>query len=163
MKLIQLRSGENVMVDDEDYELLYNNCTWYAHKTYSAGKLICTYARGRFNNKLLILMHRVILKLKVEDMVLVDHIDHNGLNNQKVNLRICTNQQNLFNARCMTKEYKGTHKPRGRNKWLASIRIDNKIIRLGHYAQEIDAALAYDEAARKYYGEFANCNFPPKS
>jgi GTP cyclohydrolase FolE2 len=89
----------------------------------------------------------------------VDHIDHNSLNNQRYNLRNCTQQQNAFNKKLLRK-YKGVFKCPCSNNFYAKIKFKRKQIYLGVSNNEIDAAHAYDRAAIKYFGEFACLNFP---
>jgi hypothetical protein len=158
MKLIKLTQGKFAMVDDEDYEYL-NQFRWHAHKmrnTYYAeknGKQINN-VREKPDS-----MHYIIMNTPKE--LQVDHWDRNGLNNQKSNLRICTHSQNQSNR-----------KSSGRSKYLgvsfseygrvrATIRLYGKTKHLGYFEfNEEAAARAYDEAAKKYHGTFANLNFP---
>ncbi|PUA19626.1 AP2 domain-containing protein [Glaciimonas sp. PCH181] len=93
---------------------------------------------------------------------LVDHINGDGLDNRRANLRNATHQQNSFNQRARkggASQYKGVSIDRVSLAWRAHIRVNGKRISLGRHGVEIDAAKAYDMAARKYYGDFANCNF----
>jgi hypothetical protein len=99
--------------------------------------------------------------IKKGDKRVVDHINHNTLDNRKANLRICTNQQNHFNmlkkSLSKTSIYKGVHYVKRVKKFMAYISCP-KATYLGYYAKEIDAAMAYDTAAKKYFGEFAKLN-----
>lgn len=92
---------------------------------------------------------------------IIDHKDRNPLNNQKSNLRFCTQAQNLANKRRLGKFkriFKGVHQVR--NRWYASISPNGKVIFLGGFSSAIEAGKAYDNAALKYFGDFASLNFP---
>lgn len=94
---------------------------------------------------------------------MTDHIDHDGLNNQRSNLRPATKAQNLTNSRPRvgySSSYKGVYWSRTARKWTAQIKIDRKSTHLGYYADEKEAAMAYDRAARQVFGEYAYLNFP---
>lgn len=166
MKLIALsQQGKHkgkffVQVDDEDFNFL-NQWKWYANKF----KHTCYVRRVvRVNGrKSQIIMHRVILNAK--DKQIIDHIDGNGLNNQKSNLRFCTQSQNSANKRAWgISKYLGVslrrdvHKNYVYTKWRAYIDIDGRQKNLGLFNSEIDAALIYNEAAKKVHGEFAKLN-----
>jgi len=157
MKEIELSQGKVAMVDDEDYDLL-SKMNWVAHKErnswYAWG-----YEKVAIRNYKRPKMHRVIMN--APDGVAVDHIDGNGLNNQKSNLRFCTNQENLRNSTkrkgCSSK-FKGVSYHKQNDRWRATITIDKRQISLGCYGCEIDAALAYNRKAAELFGEFANLN-----
>lgn len=91
----------------------------------------------------------------------VDHKDRNELNCQRGNLRWATKSQNAANSkkRPGTSRYKGVSWSRARHRWVAFIKINYQNIYLGGFAEEVDAARAYDKAARQYFGDFANPNF----
>ncbi len=155
MKEIALANGNGVvMVDDADFDWL-NKLSWHIHHS----KNIC-YARtgmkvdGKYRN-----VHMQRLIMGNPDGLEVDHIDGNGLNNQRCNLRTCTRSQNMANRRKVECEsgYKGVH--RNGKKWKAKIVVNYVAHSLGTYELPEDAAKAYDQAARKHFGEFANTNF----
>lgn len=160
MKEIQLTQGQVALVDDEDYEEL-NKYKWQAHKhrnTWYATRTI-----RRKADPAAFQMHRQILGLVKGDGVEVDHIDGNGLNNTKQNLRIATNAENARNAGIgirNTSGYKGVIFEKGPKKWRARIMVDSVPINLGLFTVIEDAARAYDKAATKYFKEFARLNFP---
>ena len=159
MKTINLTKGFVALVDDEDFELL-NQRKWFA-KVKKRGDKQYIYAicnvqlpSGMWTSKT---MHRIILNPHLNE--LVDHIDHNGLNNQKSNLRICTNGQNQMNRFNASKTgFKGVNKNRN-GRYFAAINVDKKRIRLGTYNTPEEAAHVRDEAAIKYHKDFANLNF----
>ena len=107
-------------------------------------------------------MHRFILGL-TDPKIKVDHINHNGLDNRKSNLRFGSHQHNVFNRRPnlhAVSLYKGVRWNTQRNKWMAYITIDGKGIYLGVFDNEEDAARAYDAKATEVFGEYAYLNFP---
>ena len=105
-------------------------------------------------------MHRLIIDVP-EDMF-VDHINHNGLDNRKANLRPPTPTDNARYARYpkinTSSEYRGVWYNKQTKKWRANIFVNRKRKHLGYFKNEIDAAHAYDEAAKLYYGDFAILN-----
>jgi hypothetical protein len=116
----------------------------------------------------IIKLHRVIARRMFGEQAVkgkvVDHIDGNGVNNVRANLRLATNKENSRNARKPshnTTGYKGvSFYPDCRTgPWRACLSVDNKTVHLGGFSSAEDAAKAYDQAARKHYGEFARLNF----
>ena len=108
-------------------------------------------------------MHRIIMN--TPPYMQVDHIDHNGLNNQKDNLRNCSHAENMCNRRSSGgSQYLGVsqHRVSANGKvylyFQAYIQADNKNMYIGSFSTEDEAAIAYNEAAHKYHGEFANLN-----
>jgi hypothetical protein len=149
MKQIELSQGKVALVDDEDFEYLSQ---WKWCVLGNRGK---RYAFRRAGGKG-VLMHRIISNAP-PDMV-VDHIDGNGLNNQKGNLRVCTNTENVRNQTRIKNGYKGVS--RDKQAWRSRIFVNKKFISLGRYDTPEEAAKAYDKAARKFFGVFARPNFP---
>ena len=143
------------LCDDDDYEKL-SLFKWYA---IPSGRSIYA-VMIRWNKETRktenTYMHRMVMNPSKNQFV--DHIDHDCLNNQKSNLRICTHRENIRNRRPMIGKYLGVYK-NGNEKYNAYIHTDDKRIYLGRYSNEEDAALAYNNAAIKHYGEFANLNF----
>jgi len=155
MKEIQLTQGKVTLVSDEDYEYL-NQFKWSAVK----GRRDTWYAKRNCNGKTL-MMHREILGL-TDKKTQGDHRDHDGLNNQRSNLRVTTDSQNKMNRRSATNsssQYLGVCFHKYHKKYISSIRLNKKNYFLGYFEKPEDAAIAYDVAARKYFGEFANPNF----
>lgn len=156
MKEIVLTQGKVAMVDDEDYEYL-NQFKWCAANnggTFYAIRKACY--DGKWITER---MHRVLFDIPPGKEI--DHIDHNGLNNQRGNLRIVTRQQNKFNARAWGQsKYLGVsiYNDNGRKYIAANIWINGKKKYLGFFPTEEAAALAYNEAAIGFQGEYANLN-----
>lgn len=157
VKEIQLTQGKIALVDDADY-LELSQQKWYA--AYIGGKWYA--ARnikidGRYR---MLLMHQAIMPA---DGAIRDHKDGNGLNNQRDNLRLCTHSQNAQNrnskAVFKSSVYKGVSWCRQKMKWRSQIKVYGKSLDLGFFLFENDAAKAYDDAARRYFGEFARTNF----
>jgi hypothetical protein len=155
---IPLTKGYVAIVDDDDHEWL-SQWRWFALVGSNA---VYAHRSVRIDGKRRTLrMHRAILG--APKGMGVDHIDHDGLNNTRANLRLCTQSQNLGNQRLRTdgtSAYKGVSWHTQRGKWQAHIKRDDKHKYLGLFTDEIDAALAYDAAARELFGEFAYLNFP---
>jgi hypothetical protein len=156
--IIPLTMGQFAIVDADIFEIL-DTYNWAAQYSKSSD----TFYAYRFvgnESRRYISMHREIMGVSDAELV-IDHINHNGLDNRKVNLRVCTNTENLMNRRPnknTTSKYVGVSFCKKGQKWLARIKVDSKAINLGYYKTEIEAALARDAAARKYFGEFANIN-----
>jgi hypothetical protein len=161
-KEIPLTQGKVAIVDDCDFEWLNqwkwlahnnHNLNWYAKRTDYHGGL----------RKEVIIMHRLIIG--AEKGQYVDHKDRDGLNNQRGNLRFCTKAQNAQNMELgsrNTSGFKGVSRDHGKQ-WRATIRENNRQYRIGHFPTALEAALAYDVAAKRLHGEFARLNFPEKA
>ena len=149
-RLIPLSCGRFVWVDKEDYPDLigYN---W----TVLRGDRSLYAVRRRKNGKV-VLMHRELMK-PGRGMV-VDHINHRGLDNRRFNLRVCSSRQNSMNRRGKLgsrSKYKGLSWMRDLKKW--SVKIQGRFV--GCFEDETEAARAYDAAAREVFGEYACLNF----
>jgi len=158
IRVIPLTQGKYAYVDACDYDELKRH-KWSAKHDHNMW-----YAKRREKNRT-IFMHRVILGLCHGDPRQCDHWNRNGLDNRRKNLRIAScggNQQNAGPQIGRSSRYKGVDREKSKNLWRARIWVDNKNKSLGCYHDEIEAAHAYDAAARQYFGEFACCNFPEK-
>jgi len=147
----KLGKGKFTMVDDED-----------AARLEEMGVSLCTNKRGyvfmTFNRKTCYL-HRFITN--APKGLVVDHINHNKMDNRKCNLRICTQSQNLANQRAKkggASKYKGVVWHKLSNKWAAQIFCNGSNLYLGTFEKETDAALAYNAKAKELFGEFAYLN-----
>lgn len=156
---ITLTNGLKAIVDAEDLERVQN----YRWRANWSNRARCYYAATGKST----MMHRLILNAPRDR--LVDHVRHNqdptlsGLDNRKDNLRLCTPSQNAANAirkRRSKSPYKGIWWIEENKKWRARIRVNYKHISLGCFKTAKEAAMAYDTAAIKYFGEFAYLNFP---
>ncbi len=159
IRLIPLTQGKFAIVDAADYEWL-SQWKWYAHKGHT------TYYAVHHPSATtkLILMHRLILG--VPDHLLVDHINRNGLNNTRKNIRPCTHAQNIRNqgpTRNSSSKYKGVSWNKADKKFLAAISCERKTYYLGSFKDEIEAAKAYYKKAKQLFEEFAYLNFPEEN
>lgn len=151
MKLIDVSTKKHpetfAMVDDDDYDTL-SNIKWTAFRKPNENVI---YATSRRDIKK---MHHAIMGKPINGII--DHIDGNGLNNQKSNLRVCSQSQNSMNAR----KWSGKLLPKGVSsngkKFRARIRICGKDVNLGTFDSEHDAHDTYCMAARNAFGEFFN-------
>lgn len=177
MKLILLSSTNkckysslnlSAMVDDDDFDELIKY-GWSVSKKENG----LFYAVANIGGEM-VAMHRMIMGCIRYDGKIVDHKDRNGLNCQRDNLRLCTAQESVQNRagwgsskylgvhlkkdikthttkKCVTKIYRSYT-------WQARIKYKGKQISLGLYKTDVEAALTYNEAAKKYFGEFACLN-----
>jgi hypothetical protein len=152
MREIILRNGEIVCCDDSDYATL-SSCDWSKVSRYAAFK-----RSGKY-----VFMHRMVLGLSVDDVREVDHVDGNGLNNCRSNLRVCSHSENMKNRPIHKNNksgFKGVYRDAGARsvpgrEWRAQIRVDGKKINLGAFPCPEVAHAAYVSAAQKYHGEFS--------
>jgi len=161
-KQIQLTLGMVAIVDFEDYEYL-SQFKWCAHKnknTYYAERGFYS-SSGKWRT---ITMHREIMGLRKGDLRQVDHKNRNGLDNQKLNLRVSTISQNHANAisRGGSSKYKGVSWHKATKMWRAQIGIRKHHIHIGLYDSETKAALDYNKYAQKFYGDYARLNILSK-
>lgn len=151
-------TGLFALVDDEDLPLVIHR-KWTARPRHFKHGAIIIYAQGRLYPGNTEPMHRVILGLKPNDPRQVDHRNHNGLDNRKENLRLATHAQNMANRRrngSHQNQFKRVAMDRGR--WVAKITVNRRSLCLGGFATPEEAAMRYNVAARKYFGEFACFN-----
>lgn len=157
MKEIPLTKGYVALVDDADFDAL-NVYSWFAVKegqnVYATRSI--TRADGSRTRQY---MHRFLMP----GVRGIDHRDGRGVNNQRKNIRPATKTQNAqgFQRKraSASSNYRGVAWDSNREKWMATIRVNRKGIFLGRFSLEVNAACAYDTAARKHFGEFATPNF----
>ena len=163
MKAIELTRGKVALVDDEDYEVLsqyhwqaYRNKAgnWYAKRGINPSK------KGSVEKYTLVYMHQQIL----DHYDGVDHLNGDGLNNQRSNLRKADqsiNNQNKKKKPGTTSAYLGVSWHKQGKKWKAQVKIPKgKVTHLGLFAEEVEAARTYDQAVRALYPGYVKTNFP---
>lgn len=157
MHKIKLDKEFIAFVDDEDLEKV-SNYTWCLR--WANGRK--AYVRARVPNSgqpgKCIMLHRFIVD--APKWCVVDHVDGNPLNNTRSNLRVCTQAENSRNSISVSgsSKYKGVSYVKRINKWRSYIKFNYKQIFLGYFKEEIDAAYAYNDAAKLYFKEFARLN-----
>lgn len=153
MREIPLTQGKVALVDDEDFEEL-SKYRWHYERVWHGEE----YARCSVGKRKT--MHQMIMRTPVG--MQTDHRDHNGLNNQKSNLRICTVSENQSNRLKQqgrySSDYLGVTWRSKEQKWVAQIRTGGRLQNLGFFVGEAEAAAAYNEAAQRLHGEFARLN-----
>lgn len=165
---LEIREGQRALIDVTDWEreLRYSSrlgheavfrpsgLRWHITRTgYVAWS---KFLQPRFD----VYLHRLVIEAPAERFV--DHINGNRLDCRRANLRLCTFQENTRNRRGNTGArslFKGVFWENDRAKWSARITIDGRSKKLGRFCDEVEAAKAYDAAARLHYGEFARPNF----
>ena len=164
MKTIALRgkkaAGRVVLIDDEDWPLVTSYPWWLIESKRKNGSLRGPYAHTEFRRDDGRLIKPYMHSL-ITGWPMTDHINHDGLDNQRSNLRPATYAQNLHNQRLRdsgSSRYKGVCWHRRGGKWQAGLTIDSRYIYLGLYAREEEAALAYNTAALEAFGAYACLN-----
>lgn len=159
MKTINLTQGFITVVDDEDFETAFA-LNWRlirkGNNLYAGRTVPKTSGLGRTT----LYLHRFLNPGIPE----IDHRDGNGLNNRRENLRSCTQRQNTCGFQHKRKgassRFRGVSWDSDRSKWFAKIEVGDRQIALGRFDQEVEAARAYDNAAKEHFGAFASPNFP---
>lgn len=154
---IPLTQGKFAFIDASDYELVSRykwslKLGYNGHKNYYA----MTASSKRTTHRL---MHRLIMDAPKN--LQVDHINGNGLDNRRCNLRICTHSENLYNQKLRYDNqsgYKGVCWHKRANKWRVQIRYNKEKLYFGVYTNPLDAALVYDAKAIKLFGKYAKTN-----
>lgn len=148
---IKNKIGVWVKIDNEDIEKVCN-FSWHIDKRTEKYSIVVCH-----NNNKSLLLHRLVIGAKPGQTI--DHINGNPLDNRKSNLRFCTHAQNMQNrVSLIGQKYKGIYFCKTRNNWVAQISINNKTKNIGRFETDKQAALAYNEYAKKYHGKFAKLN-----
>ncbi len=159
VRYIPLTQGKYAIVDRDDFEWL-RQYRWCAIRARCGIWYAVTTLNGR-----MVFMHRLILE--APEGKVVDHIDGNGLDERRSNLRLCTPRQNARNRRPRkgkTSDYLGVYKRSDvPEKWFAKVACGEKRVYLGPFDDEVEAARARDRAAVELHGEFASLNFPEEA
>lgn len=160
MKEIPLTRGKVAIVSDRDHEWL-SQFKWQALRGYKETFYAAHAVRPKDGKRGVMYMHRLILD--APGGMQVDHINGDGLDNRRQNLRLATNAENRRNSRIPadnTSGCKGVYWSNTERKWQAQISINGQTRYIGRFDFLLEAALAYDRAAMKHYGAFASLNFP---
>jgi hypothetical protein len=157
MKQISLSRGLTATVDDDDFESLSRH-KWQAKPDASGNCYAMRVGATPTSKRSTITMHREIMRAGSGEHI--DHINRNGLDNRRSNLRICTGQENQFNTGPKSTEsgYKGVNWHTRFRKWQARIRKDGELYHLGYFSNKHAAAVVYNFAANHLFGEFAFLN-----
>jgi len=150
---IPLTLNRHAIVDTDDWDKI-RDYLWHTYGPRSGSFYVVMSDK---HNKRTLLHRKIMVAERGE---IVDHINHNPLDNRKSNLRLCSHSQNIHHTRITSRNtsgYKGVDFVKSKY-WRARIGIKNKVIELGHYSNPEDAALAYNFAALQYHGEFAVFN-----
>jgi len=158
-KRVQLTQGFVALVDDEDYAAVVAAGPWQLHRrdsrsTHYARRGVTKESGGRTTQSL----HQFLT-----GWAITDHINGDGLNNCRSNLREATHAENMRNSRRRvdsTSGFKGVSWESYTSKWRAFISIDGKRRFLGRFSDPEEAARAFDAAAIEVHGPFARLNFP---
>lgn len=158
MKTIKLTQNQVTIVDNDDFEYLnqFKWCAQWNPGTRSFYAVRCSYKRETGKQKA-IPMHREIMQPSAG--MVVDHINHDTLDNTRKNLRVCTQSENLMNSRKQknnTSGLKGVSWHKRDKKWRADISINGKRKHLGNFSTKEFAYESYIKACKKYHKEFAN-------
>ncbi len=159
VKRIPLTKGQFAIVDDEDYERI-NAHKWHSNWDVSSRAFRAVRSTSRTTGRRkTVMMHREIMNAPAG--ACVDHINHNPLDNRKVNLRLCSKGQNNFNQRLRRDNksgFKGVYFDKSAGKWGTEFQSKGEQCYIGLFTSALDAALAYDARITEAFGEFAMTN-----
>lgn len=155
---IPLSQGKVAIIDEADFDRV-SQYNWQAELARSGIWYAKTRIQDGCGRRKTVRLHQFILNA---NGAVIDHVDHDGLNNTRANLRTVTKRENRQNSRKRTpglSSFKGVTWKSSHNKWNARITIEGKTKHLGYFDSEIEAATAYDAAARQHFQSFAHTNF----
>jgi hypothetical protein len=154
VRVLPLSKGKFAIVEAADYEEL-NKYKWFVQESSGAYYAVCRMGKER------VWMHRYLMNAPKDKKV--DHKNNHTLDNRRENLRLASTGENNKNRRKMrgnfSSKYKGVFWNEKRKRWFARINVDGKLIHIGSFKKEKEAAKAYDAAAKKYHKVFARGNF----
>jgi len=152
MKKFAIKNKYVILVDDNDYEIIKDFKMFIGVNK----KYVMFIKDGKRYY-----LHRFLLDVNDSNIV-VDHINGNPYDNRRLNLRLCTKKDNVHNIRVLsshnTSGFKGVSFDKYTNKWRAQIHVNRKSIKLGRFSTKEEAAIAYDKAAKMYFGNFSCTN-----
>ena len=155
---IPLTQGKVAIVDAADYEWL-SQWKWCASRRGDTFRVQRAEYLG-YRSQRSIFMHRAIMRPDAGSVV--DHINHDPLDNRRANLRVCSQSENVRNrtsANRSSSKFLGVGWYARNSKWHARIQVNGLGLHIGYYDDETEAARSYDAAARLHFGDFANLNF----
>jgi len=155
MQKIPLTRDQFAIIDDADFAKVSKH-KWHAVKRWNIGYDATTSVNGK-----MVRMSSVVIESKRRSGYVIDHINHDSLDNRKVNLRVCTiaqNQMNRIPSLNTSSIYKGVYWRKRDKRWYSRISVKGKLKHLGSFVNEKDAAIKYNKAANQFFGEFAYLN-----
>lgn len=158
MKKLKLNLGYYALVDDEDFDRVSIK-KWYIQGMNNKEKKFYVIANlpREGAQKGSIRLHQFIIGIHLNKSIIIDHINGNPLDNRKCNLRFVNKNQNLFNRiPANDRKFKGVFKKK--NRYISCIRFKKKLIYLGRFKTEIEAASVYNKKAKELFGEYAYLN-----
>lgn len=166
-RTVKLSQGYEAVVDDADHERVsqYRWCATVKRRTDGTARVYAVRSVRVGSGYIPEYLHRFLLGERCHGKD-VDHVDGNPLNNTRSNLRVCSRAENMRNARKYSARdgvrtssvYKGVCWKMSARKWCAKIKANGRVEHLGYFDNEEEAAMAYDAAARRHFGEFARAN-----